>query len=124
MALGGFVTGAPSGLFLRRGLGLAAAARFGVDDGGMPKLAAFLCQISGASGRERGGKGGKGEGGGEGNDDFEIEFGDRFPFAGQVGAEIDQSLMLQNANVAAYVLGARSEAEGWVWRKFEKALAR
>ncbi|HWJ17396.1 MAG TPA: NAD-binding protein [Geobacterales bacterium] len=58
------------------------------------------------------------------NDDFEMEFGDRFLFAGQVAAEIDQSLMLQNANVAAYVLGARSEAEGWVWRKFEKALAR
>ena len=58
------------------------------------------------------------------NDDFEIEFGDRFLFAGQVAAEIDQSLMLQNANVAAYVLGARSEAEGWVWRKFERALAR
>jgi voltage-gated potassium channel len=58
------------------------------------------------------------------NDDFEIEFGDQFLFAGQVAAEDDQSLMLQNANVAAYVLGARSEAEGWVWRKFESALAR
>ena len=39
---GGFVTGAPSGQFLRRGLGLAAAARFGVDDGRMPKRAAFI----------------------------------------------------------------------------------
>ena len=37
------------------------------------------------------------------NDDFEIQFGDRFLFAGQVAAENDQSLVLQNANVAAYV---------------------
>jgi Trk K+ transport system NAD-binding subunit len=58
------------------------------------------------------------------NDDFEIALGDRILFAGRVAAENDQSLTLRNANVAAYVLGDRSEAEGWVWRKFERALAR
>ena len=58
------------------------------------------------------------------NDDFEIAFGDRLLFAGPVAAESDQALMLQNANVAAYVLGDRGEAEGWVWRKFERSLAR
>ena len=57
------------------------------------------------------------------NDDFEIALGDRYLFAGRVVAENDQSLLLRNANVAAYVLGDRSEAEGWVWRRLERALA-
>ncbi len=58
------------------------------------------------------------------NDDLEIALGDRILFAGRVAAENDQTLMLQNDNVAAYVLRDRSEAEGWVWRKLERALAR
>ena len=57
------------------------------------------------------------------NDDFEIALSDRYLFAGRVAAENDQSLLLRNANVAAYVLGDRSEAEGWVWRRLERVLA-
>lgn len=57
-------------------------------------------------------------------DDFHIAEGDRLLFAGRLTAKDEQSLMLENANVAAYVLGDRSEAEGWVWRTLEKALAR
>ncbi len=45
-------------------------------------------------------------------------------FAGRLSAKDEQSLMLENANVAAYVLGDRSEAEGFLWRTLEKALAR
>jgi voltage-gated potassium channel Kch len=58
------------------------------------------------------------------SDDFSIALGDRILFAGLLAAAGDQRLALQNANVAAYVLGDRSEAEGWVWRKLEKSLAR
>jgi Trk K+ transport system NAD-binding subunit len=57
-------------------------------------------------------------------DDFAIASGDRLLFAGRLAAAGDQSLALQNANVAAYVLGGKSEAEGWVWRKLERSLAR
>src|SRR5208337_2430213 len=39
---GGLVTSTPPGQFLRGGFGLAATARIGVDDGHMPKRAAFL----------------------------------------------------------------------------------
>jgi voltage-gated potassium channel len=58
------------------------------------------------------------------DDDLSIALGDRLLFAGPLAAASDQRLALQNANVAAYVLGDRSEAEGWVWRKLEKSLAR
>ncbi len=58
------------------------------------------------------------------NDDFQIAVGDRLLFAGRRAAEDNQYLVLRNANVAAYVLGDRSEAEGWVWRRLERALAR
>jgi voltage-gated potassium channel len=57
------------------------------------------------------------------DDDFAIALGDRVLFAGRIAAEDSQSLLLRNANVAAYVLGDRSEAEGWVWRKLEKSFA-
>ena len=57
-------------------------------------------------------------------DDFHIATGDRLLFAGRLSAKEDQSLMLRNENVAAYLLGDRSEAEGWVWRTLEKTLAR
>ncbi len=58
------------------------------------------------------------------SDDFDIKLGDRLLFAGRHAAEDNQRLVLRNANVAAYVLGYRSEAEGWVWRRLERALAR
>jgi voltage-gated potassium channel len=57
-------------------------------------------------------------------EDFSITPGDRLLFAGQHVAASEQSLGLQNANVAAYVLGDRSEAEGWIWRKLQRSLAR
>ena len=56
-------------------------------------------------------------------DDFEIALGDRILFAGRMTAENDQSFLLRDAHIAAYVLEGRSEADGWVWRKVEKALA-
>ena len=56
-------------------------------------------------------------------DDFAIAFGDRILFAGRMAAEKDQSLLLRDAHIAAYVLEGRREADGWVWRKVEKALA-
>jgi voltage-gated potassium channel Kch len=58
------------------------------------------------------------------SDDFQIALGDRLLFTGRTAAEDSQYLFLRNANAAAYVLGNRSEAEGWVWRTLEKALAR
>ncbi len=57
-------------------------------------------------------------------EDFSIAPGDRLLFAGRLAAAGEQNLGLQNANVSAYVLGDRSEAEGWVWRKLERSLAR
>ena len=50
--------------------------------------------------------------------------GDRLLFAGRRRAQDNQALMLQNAHVAAYALGHRGEAQGWVWRALERALAR
>jgi Trk K+ transport system NAD-binding subunit len=58
------------------------------------------------------------------DDEATLAAGDRLLFAGRGQAEDNQRLMLQNANVAAYVLGDKREAEGWVWRALEKALAR
>lgn len=57
-------------------------------------------------------------------DEVGVRLGDRLLFAGRRAAKDNQSLMLSNANVAAYVLGDRRQAEGWIWRTFEKALAR
>jgi len=57
-------------------------------------------------------------------DEVDVRLGDRLLFAGRRAAKDNQSLMLSNANVAAYVLGDRRQAEGWIWRTFEKALAR
>jgi Trk K+ transport system NAD-binding subunit len=57
-------------------------------------------------------------------DEVGVAPGDRLLFAGRRAAKDNQSLMLSNANVAAYVLGDRLQAEGWIWRTFEKALSR
>lgn len=57
-------------------------------------------------------------------DDVSVRLGDRLLFAGRRAAKDNQSLTLSNANVAAYVLGDRRQAEGWIWRVFEKAVAR
>ncbi len=57
-------------------------------------------------------------------DGFQVALDDRLLFAGRLTAEDNQYLVIRNANVAAYVLGDRSEAEGWVWRRLEKTLAR
>ena len=56
--------------------------------------------------------------------DFEVLAGDRLLFAGRRAAEDNLRLLLRNANVAAYVIGARIEADGWIWRMIEKALVR
>jgi len=55
--------------------------------------------------------------------DFEIAAGDRLLCAGRRSAEGSLRLTLRNTNVAAYVLGDKIEAEGWVWRMIERALA-
>jgi Trk K+ transport system NAD-binding subunit len=57
-------------------------------------------------------------------DEVPVAPGDRLLFAGRRAAEDNQNLLLRNANVAAYVLGGRREAEGWVWRTVGRALAR
>jgi len=58
------------------------------------------------------------------DDDFPLEAGDRLLFAGRRSAEDNQVLVRRNANVAAYVLGERRAAEGWVWRKVEGMVVR
>lgn len=55
--------------------------------------------------------------------DFAISAGDRLLCAGRRAAEDSVRLTLRNTNVAAYVLGDKIEAEGWVWRIIERALA-
>jgi Trk K+ transport system NAD-binding subunit len=57
-------------------------------------------------------------------DDVSVRLGDRLLFAGRRAAKDNQALMLSNGNVAAYVLGDRRQAEGWIWRTLEKSLGR
>ncbi|PPQ36789.1 potassium channel family protein [Rhodopila globiformis] len=58
------------------------------------------------------------------DDDVAVAANDRLLFAGRRAAGDNQSLMLRNANAAAYVLGNRREAESWVWRAIGRAMAR
>jgi len=56
--------------------------------------------------------------------DFAIRAGDRLLFAGRRAAEESLRLTIQHTNVAAYVLGDKIEAEGWLWRTISRAFAR